>query len=81
MMPNTVADPMTYEEIPYASKQGIFGAEQGIKTADQRIFRPDQGILIWGCPAGTFAAGERQTRRPEPLCLAPLLFGTALVVA
>ena len=29
MMPNTGADPMTYEEIPYASEQGIFADVTG----------------------------------------------------
>jgi hypothetical protein len=43
--PNIGANPKTYEEIPYASEQGIFAAEQGIKSADQGIFQPDQGPL------------------------------------
>ena len=29
MMPNTGADPMAYEDIPYASEQGIFGGRTG----------------------------------------------------
>jgi hypothetical protein len=70
MIPNTGADSMTYEEIPYASEQGIFAAEQGIKSADQGIFQPDQGILIWGCPAGHLpppkGGPDSQTLSPLP---------------
>ena len=39
---------MSYEEIPYAS-------EQGIKSGDQGIFQPDQGIPDLGSSRRPFA--------------------------
>ena len=52
MMPNTGADPMAYEEIPYTSEQGIFGDLTGNSIEGSGNFQPDHGILILGCPAG-----------------------------
>jgi hypothetical protein len=46
---------MSYEEIPYASEQGISCGLTGNQVGDQGIFQPDQGIPDLGSSRRQFA--------------------------
>jgi len=71
MMPNTGADPMAYEEIPYTSEQGIFGdltgnSNRGIREFPASSGNPDFGSSPWHLPLTWRSGRSCDTKGSNP---------------